>query len=684
MTTPQAPPGEHRDAPAGVLERPHSRLVLVLLATAGALLAASALTVCDSLELGRRPLWGLALLALTAAMVWRPVAASTLALFAVPFFGNHPGGRYLELLNLPLAAASLGLGIEVWRRRRAPPSGWVWLASFAVVSSAALALVTALPSVLVRGAQVSPASLTLVQTLVASEGDPLYSVGSFLRLVLCVVWALSLRWADAQLRFARGAVRAVAASVVVVMTLGALRFHGVLDLHRWWFGIVDPNLAFDDPMQSIFWNPGWFAGYFSLAFGLSLALLWLERPPWRWLVAALLGVSWSYFLLSRQRAGIIAAVAIVLLSAWLGAARLGRKRRWLVFGTATGLLLAAVLVGAAFSTATWQPGTSRLLAGVGLDEFRSRLWRASLLMWREAPLFGIGEGAFCWRFRDFVAADSALDVPFRGDAHNAWFLALSTRGLVGLAALASLFVVLLRALRRLLGGSAAPEARGLGIGVACALLGAFLFSTVQGLFYIQGLQVLFWAVVSLASLGDHEPGDRVRHILRSRAMAVALGLLLVARVVTAWPAWAGLEARLAAQPRGFYPLVRMASGVARWSSQRGVLCLYPRGRVVRLRVSSGRRPEHLMPVQVTFRVGRQLVDRFELRDTDWIERAFLVPEAAVQEPPAAPLAFGECRAQQPALLLRVETSNVWSRLTARGLPDYRHLGVAVAPAGERE
>jgi O-antigen ligase len=600
----------------------------------------------------------------------------------VPFFGNHPGGRHVELLNLPVAAAALGLAMEGRHRRRPPPSGCIWLASLAVVGSAALALAPALPAALVRAAQVNSGPLALVQALVAAEGDPLYSVGAFLQLVLCVLWAVSLRWAGAEIAFAHRAIRAVFAGMAVVVALGALRFHGLIDLRRWWFAVVDPNLFFDDPMQSVFWNPGWFAGYFVLAFGLSLGLIWLERPPWRWVVATLLASSWGYFLLSRQRTGIAAAVAIVLLFGWLSSAGLGPRRRLLALGGAAFVLVAVLVASAALTTDTWQPGASRLLADPALDEFRSRLWRTALLMWHQEPIFGVGEGAFCWRFRDFVPAGSALDMPFSGDAHNTWLQVLSTRGLLGLAALLVLALALVLSLRRTLKGEGTAAPRGLGIGLACALWGGFVYSIAQGLYYIQGLQILFWGIVALVSVEEGAEGDRrtSRWPWGRAATLVGLVLLVAARVASARLEWAGLRDELARQPRGFYPTRRLGNEVIRWSSREGVLCLYPRARLARLGVDPGQRPPHLLPVTVSFRIGHRLVDRFELDSPGRVERAILVPEAI--QPLRTPVPFGDCSAEAPALRLEVEVSSVWTRMMAKGLPDYRHLGVAISPGRE--
>jgi hypothetical protein len=89
-----------------------------------------------------------------------------------------------------------------------------------------------------------------------------------------------------------------------------------------------------------------------------------------------------------------------------------------------------------------------------------------------------------------------------------------------------------------------------------------------------------------------------------------------------------------------------------------------------------------LPVAVSFRVGRRLVDHFELDRPGRIERVVVVPEAEGVHPLRTSLPFGDCSAEAPALRLEVEVSNVWTRLMAKGLQDYRHLGVAITPGRE--
>ncbi len=647
---------------------------LALVAASALLLAAWLVAAHDRLALAGVPAAAFVLLAPAALLVRFPFAASCLVFFAVPFFGNHPGGRWVELLNVPVAAAALGLSVRARRRPRPLVPGPLPFAALAVLVTAALALFPALPAALLRAAQANDARLALVQALVAAEGDPLYSVGSFLQLALCVTWALALRAAGADAAFAHRAVRATMAGLVVVMGLGALRFHGLLDLRRLWFDVVDPNLHFDDPMQSIFWNPGWLAGYFALAFGLSLGLLWLERPAGRLAAAAALVPCLGYFLLSRQRAGLAAAAAIVLLAAWLAAAHLPRPRRLLAVGGAAAIVVAALAAAASLASDAWQTGASRLLSVPGLDEHRHRLWLAALAMWREAPLFGIGEGSFCWRYPELVARGAALEVPFTGDAHNTWLQVLATRGLLGLLALGALAFAAGGAVRRALAGRGGVP-RGLGVGLACSLLGALVYSLVQGLFYVQALQVLFWGVVALASLSDDRPSPGAG--IGRGAVVSGLALVLLARVATAWPAFEGLGGDLSRRPRGFYSARRVGEEVTRWSSRQGVLCLYPDARVVHLAVSPGRRPPHLSPVVVTFRVGRRLVDRLVLDRPGPVELSLAVPEGAGVRPPPGPLLPGECSPDAEPLRLEVEASSVFSRMMAKDFEDYRHLGVMI-------
>jgi hypothetical protein len=124
--------------------------------------------------------------ALLALGLVSPVATSAVMLVLVPFVGNHPGGRLVELINLPLAASAAGLALQARRLRMPPPRTAIWIAAGLYAASAIVSLVPALPGIWVRTAQLNAWPTTIVDALTAPEDNPLYSVASAVGVTLCV------------------------------------------------------------------------------------------------------------------------------------------------------------------------------------------------------------------------------------------------------------------------------------------------------------------------------------------------------------------------------------------------------------------------------------------------------------------------------------------------------------------
>lgn len=66
---------------------------------------------------------------------------------------------------------------------------------------------------------------------------------------------------------------------------------------------------------------------------------------------------------------------------------------------------------------------------------RFEMWRDSVTLWREAPLFGVGLGDFERETERLVAEGRSGSTVVFGHAHGIYFDALATTGLVGLAAM---------------------------------------------------------------------------------------------------------------------------------------------------------------------------------------------------------------------------------------------------------
>ncbi len=657
---------------------------LLLLAATSAC-SAYLLTALTRLDLDAASWLGrAALIAAAALLVLAPLHGSLAVFFGVAFFGNHPGGHLMELLDVAVAACTLGLVIRAVRLGRPAPGGRLWRAVGLLLLSAGVALIPALPAIALWGVQTDSLRLTLVQTLTASETVPLYSAGSWIQLLLTAGWAYALCWAGADRRFAMNALRCVTLALLVVMALGILDYHGAIDLRRDYMAHIETPLDFPRQFQSVFWNPGWFAWYFTVAFGLSLGLLWSKSRPWRGVVAVGLAVCYLYFLANGQRGGFIALHAVLLTALVLVCGGSRRRRRWLA--CAAGAAVLTLVAGFAASHAgLWPerfvPGLRRLLT-LHEDPNRQALWVASLRMWRSAPLLGLGEGTFGWRLHDFVPAGSPLErVPW-GDAHNTWLQLLAARGLVGLSAYLALLLVLARGVTAAL--REAGERRVLGLALAFGLIGFVTYSFVQYMFYLEATQVLFWGMVALTAIAS--PGADGTSSAGGRRWATALLVTFAVcfQVAANWAGFAAAAEEAARQPRGFYSL---QAGIRRWSSRRGTVCLYPSGPVMTVELGTSDPRARVEPVTVSLSLGPLILDRVALR-RGATARTYFLPEA----PPASPvpkIPFGDCVAGIPSLPLTVEVDRLWSP-KSYGSWDGRIFGVtlfaptfrAVAPADE--
>jgi O-antigen ligase len=669
-------PGADLPHPSHVALGLRIRLAALLLGTSTALLvAAYVLTVAMRLDLPSESRLALvALIAWTIVVVAIPRHASYSLFLAFPLFGNHPGAPLMELLNLHLAATTLGLTLRAWWRRRPPPGGALWGGALLVLLSAGLALIRTLPDAMIRAAQIDFAPSLVAQTLTAAETVPLYAVSSVIQLFLAMAWAYALCWEGADLSFARDALRYVALGLFAVMAVGILRFHGVIDVRGALLSRVDPHIDYLERFQSVFWNPGWFAWYFTMAFGLALGLLWLERPPFRHVIAVGLVVSYAYFLTNSQRGGFIAVHAVLLVAAMVRVSARPPSRRTIALAAAVVLVpLGAVSLGL-FRGSRWFLGLQRFLTVADVN--RWTLWSVALEMWRGSPLFGIGEGAFGWRFRDFIPVGSEHDIGAWGDAHSIWLQVLATRGAVGLVVFLALLVVLGRRILRCV-RSAGPD-RAIGLSLMFAFIAFLVYACVQWMFYLQATQALFWGIVALAgALGSGSADTRAASW---RSHVLIAGLLVgavAAQVTSSRPLFADAAAAITRQPRGFYDMALWArTGTpVRWSSRKGTLWLYPTGPVMTLEVRTTDPQANERPVTVTLSIEGRRLDRFELA-REAVTRTLFLPESYRYRPPAALPPFGERVPGRPALPLTVEVSRLWTPYRTGSL-DGRFLGVAV-------
>lgn len=215
-----------------------------------------------------------------------------------------------------------------------------------------------------------------------------------------------------------------------------------------------------------FVNPNHLSGYLSVALAVAFGLLWyvlrrglvpLRRIPDKgaWIEALLPPLGGALLLfsalaagigLSQSRGGILSALLVLPFLVLLALLhRRGGEKAHAVVGVALALLTAALFA----ATSVGEAPLLRFLA-MGQDDLgadgRVVIWKASLEVWRQFPLFGAGLGAF----RDAFPLAQPRSFPgLVEQAHSEFLQLLVTGGLLGAllggAALAGAVYVLTRA-----------------------------------------------------------------------------------------------------------------------------------------------------------------------------------------------------------------------------------------------
>lgn len=191
-------------------------------------------------------------------------------------------------------------------------------------------------------------------------------------------------------------------------------------------------------------------------------------------------------LLTQSRGGLLAYVAILLLSAYL-LPRSGKARlRW-VAAVLLFSLSGALLVGRIFTR----------LQGLDLytEVTRLGIWAGAGLLFAGNPVIGVGYGNFK------TALTSAIAVPdgYMLDAHNLYLELLAETGIIGFAAFAILIIASVRCARRMFRSSEGEMGAIAGFAVIGAIAGVLVHGMVEYVFHNSPqCAAMFFLLVSLA------------------------------------------------------------------------------------------------------------------------------------------------------------------------------------------
>lgn len=218
-----------------------------------------------------------------------------------------------------------------------------------------------------------------------------------------------------------------------------------------------------------------------LVFAAALALAYRTRPRFGWL--ALTGVLGLGLLLTFSRGAWLGALAGTFLVTWFG-----QRRRIAAALTVGGVLALAGLALVA------GPRLLSLFSG-GSGSMRLAIWRSSIAMIRDHPVFGVGLDQFLYQYAPRYIEPAAWAERFTSHPHNLILDIWLSLGIMGLVVAAVYVVTCVRAARRF---ADRPSLLGL------AAFGAIFAGTVHGLvdngYFLPDLALAFWFLTALIDI----------------------------------------------------------------------------------------------------------------------------------------------------------------------------------------
>lgn len=282
-----------------------------------------------------------------------------------------------------------------------------------------------------------------------------------------------------------------------------LSIYGILQRMGGLWPIQVPQM---DRVMGTYGNPIFFAAYLLFALFVTwAAMATVKRDTTRFLLGICLLLEATAIYFTQTRATWIALVATFLVLMLLRSSSAIRPARWIAF-----LAFAAVF---AYATRhVWSRDQGHLL-----------IWRDTLRMWKDAPITGVGLGAFHTNFIRYAGADLTSKWP-QGQviinyAHNEYLQTLAEGGVIGLVS----FLLLLGAFLKSCFGPLNPQDRILKLGGVALLIQNFF--SVDMRFNISFAN--FFLLMSLSSPLSAAPAIPFSSEEKSKRWPFAVGWILL-------------------------------------------------------------------------------------------------------------------------------------------------------------
>lgn len=438
-----------------------------------------------------------------------PLFGFALLLVSSPFFGNHPGGRFIEIFDLLMLLWIAAAGIHTRRIETytfCQKLEWLFLFCGLLSFLANPYLVRAMANF----------ALKPYFILTSNEGSAMYPLKMFFATFFCIY--ASLLFYRLYIKEGRraldylfyGALIAVSLAVAIgIMELLFPSFAAVLDQYHLAIGkYKDKSIAlrifsiFDGllpatSMQSLFWNRGWFA------VSLFASLPFMGYIFHRFLVANFVKKG------HRTLGFLVWAMAFLFILNLVGA-----RGAYVSFAAFFFFYLLLDLVPNHRRIYQWRNVIPAIILGILIvipillllddkrfkHEPRRSHFANGIAIWIENPLFGGGIEGYGWH-NEYSLAVRGFKSEF-GTAHNQLLQELSGKGLVGTSVyLAIIFFALKRLLIHI-----SLDSNRRTIPLFAGFIGILVYSCFQEWFYLRAVGLFWWLLIMVIFLlTDEKP-----------------------------------------------------------------------------------------------------------------------------------------------------------------------------------
>ncbi len=576
------------------------------------LVAISILSFSDSLVIKSQ-------LILLVPIFFFPIQSLKILFLAIPLFGNKPGTlQYLSLTlicSLILFCTSLR-SLKTCKDKDQNSNLITWL-GFLYLLIGSLSLVGHLShpafnplSAYFQIDTVKDLFVSIYRILLADELKFYYPITALLNLFFALSIAKNVYRATlTDSSFYRGLAFHLVTGVLLSILCGLLDYFDFFSLLE--IRSLDPQVNAGGTqfrLQSFFGHSGWYAEYltFGIPFIISLMLLPIANS---YRIALCLGamiIGEYALILTYQRGGWI-SYPLTLIGIW-SAIYIFRNRekgartpfvslfkitlKKVVISLPITIIISISLVklfAGESSTEKLQKYATRA-SEITQTQDRIEYIKAGTALGMIQPILGGGLESFGLQYVDEISNPSGglykrYDLPFHGSAHNFYLQIFSGTGLVGLGCLLFMIFAAFRAIKKILQSKKIISADNLCAALITAtfLLAILIYGCVQEIFYIQILQILFFATMfAFAAIFKEHLGFNNSYKLYA---VLSLSILFVANMI--WAQKSGDIARNENRTFGCYPSESDDKGwVFNWCGPTAYILRHKNNGSIKLKVQS--------------------------------------------------------------------------------------------------